>query len=135
VPPFSDVIMDHFLGPRHTAPLSFVSGEGWGGTVESGRYIRIQVAVDEGRVVDAAFATVGCAPAIAAGSYTCEWAVGRTVQEALILTDDDLDRALGHIPESRRYYANLAVEALSKALEKAISKTHLDNLQPPRQCD
>lgn len=117
---FSEVVMDHFLHPRGATPLVHVSGEGWAGAPEARRYMRIQVQVVDDTVVAASFGTYGCAPAIAAGSFICEWATGRSVDEADTMTAEQLEHALGGLPDSRRFCAGLAVDALREALRMAV---------------
>jgi NifU-like protein involved in Fe-S cluster formation len=120
--PFSDVLMDHFLHPRRAGDLPDPSGVGWGGDPESSRYMRIQVQLDQDHIVEARFATYGCAPAIACGSYLCDRSVGRTSSEAQTFTADDLALALGGLPESRFFCAHLAVDALHAALQNASER-------------
>ena len=119
---FSDVVMNHFMTPRRAGTLPDPSGEGWSGVLESNRFMRIQVRVEADAVVDATFATYGCAPAIAAGSYLCEWAVGRSVSDIQALTAGQLTAFLGGLPANRRYCADLAVDAFHRALSNAVSK-------------
>jgi NifU-like protein involved in Fe-S cluster formation len=115
---FSPVLLDHFRNPRHTGPLAVPDGEGWAGQgANSARFMRIQVQVAHGRITDARFATYGCAPAIASGSLLCEWAVGRTVTDAMTCSAEALETALGGLPEARRFCARLAVDALKAALQ------------------
>lgn len=116
---FSSMVMDHFMHPRHAQPLSAPSGEGAAGSVEQGRYVRMQVVVQRDIIQDAAFSTVCCVPAIAAGSYLTEWAIGRSVQETQTLTPQDLQDQLGGLPAARSFYAELAVQALQAAIEDA----------------
>jgi NifU-like protein involved in Fe-S cluster formation len=118
---FSDVVLDHFRHPRHTEALQAPDGEGWSGSVESSRFMRIQVRLQHGLIRQASFATYGCAPAIAAGSYLCEWCIGRRVEDVRSMTADALENALGGLPEARRFCAALAVEALHQALHVAAS--------------
>ena len=116
----SDTVMDHFLPPRNAGPLPEASGEGWSGNVESGRYMRIQVRLADGCVVEAGFGTYGCAPAIAAGSYLTEWVRGRPVEKARTCTSERLLQALGGLPKQRRYCVDLAVKALRTAIDQAL---------------
>jgi NifU-like protein involved in Fe-S cluster formation len=120
--PFSPTVMEHFLHPRHTGPLPQATGEGWGGSPHSSRYMRIQVAVLDGVVVGATFGTYGCAPAIAAGSYLCDWALGKPIGQVEHLTGEQLTLWLGGLPEARRFCAHLAVDALRAAVADSQSK-------------
>lgn len=120
--PFSDIVMDHFHHPRHVGSLESPSGEGWAGTVESGCYMRIQVQLEADRVAQARFATYGCVPAIAAGSFVAEWVSGRRVDEVERFTADELIAALGGLPEERRFCADLALDALRAAVKNALQR-------------
>jgi len=121
-PLFSDTVMEHFVHPRNAGRLQDPSGEGWSGSVEDGRFMRIQVCLEEDRIVEAGFGTYGCAPAIASGSFLTEWACGKTVCEAIAFGAEDLLSALGGLPQARRYCATLAMEALHAALLDAKRK-------------
>ena len=128
---FSDIVMHHFLHPRGTGPMPSPTGEGWAGSLETSRTMRIQVRVADGQVLDARFATYGCAPAIAAGNWLCEWVMGRPVAEAQAMSADRLNDELGGLPESRRFCANLAVDALHHALSKALANTQNHEVRTP----
>lgn len=117
--PFSPTVMDHFLEPRNVGTFPLPSGEGCAGSVEAGRFTRVQVLLEGDVVREARFQTYGCAPAIAAGSYLTEWVRGRRVEEALKFAPADLVWELGGLPASRRFCAALAVDALRQALLQA----------------
>jgi NifU-like protein involved in Fe-S cluster formation len=121
MPPFSPMVMDHFLDPRNVGTLPSPSGEGWSGSFEAGRFMRLQVLLEGGVVREARYQTYGCAPAIAAGSWLTEWVRGRTVGEARALTPAELEAGLGGLPPRRRFCAALAVDALRQALHQALS--------------
>jgi NifU-like protein involved in Fe-S cluster formation len=126
---FTPVLLEHFKHPRHTGSLPVPDGEGWSGDGQaSSRFMRIQVQVAQGRIADARFATYGCAPAIACGSFLCDWAIGKTVSEAMTCSADALETALGGLPEARRFCARLATDALQAALTSL--PTHRRGPQP-----
>lgn len=116
---FSPTVMEHFLEPRNVGELDLPFGEGCSGSVDSGRFIRMQVRLSCGRVQAVRFRTYGCAPAIAAGSLLSEWATGRPVDQALALSPGDLDRLLGGLPEERRFCAELGIAAFRRAVAAA----------------
>jgi NifU-like protein involved in Fe-S cluster formation len=119
--PFSDAVMEHFLHPRHAVPLPWPNGTAWIQSADQGKFIRIQVNVVDGRVTAVAFGTRGCAPAIACGSWVCEWASGRPVPEVLRLTAATVLEALGGLPDHRQEHAILSVRALHEAVSQAVS--------------
>ena len=118
----SSTVMSHFLEPRHAGTLPEPDGEGLAGSLESARFMRIQVCVRDGCIAAARFGTTGCAPAIAAGDYLCADVEGRTVDEARRWDAARLIEALGGLPEHRHYCATLAVEALTMAIEDAARR-------------
>lgn len=113
---FSSVVMEHFHQPRHVGELDSPTGVGQAGSLEQGRFMRFQVRVQGGVVLEARYQTYGCAPAIAAGSVLAGWVAGRTVAEALALRRDELVGLLGGLPPGRLFCADLALEALRKAV-------------------
>ena len=111
--------MAHFNQPDHAGVLPDADGDGVAGALETGRYMSIQVRIDAGRITAARFRTLGCAPAIAAGDFLCEHIEGRTVEEAARWEPHLLIEALGGLPDTRKYCAGLAVDALRRALADA----------------
>lgn len=122
-PGYSDKVLALFLEARHGGELPQAEGEGWAGTLESGRYLRVQLRLhaDE-RVAEARFGAPGCAPAIAAAEWVADWATGRSAEEISHLTGSDVLTALGGLPQHRRVYASMAVEALRAAMTDALAK-------------
>lgn len=118
--PFSPTVMEHFLEPMNMGTLASPSGEGWSGSREAGRFMRVQVLLEGDLIRAARFQTYGCAYAIASASFLTEWVRGRTVEEGLRLEPAELIHALGAVPARRRFCAVLAVDALRNALAVAI---------------
>lgn len=110
--------MENFLAPRNVGTFTEPSGEGWAGSLESGRFLRMQVILRGDVVQRARYQTYGCAPVIAAGSFLTEWVRGRTVEEALQFGPSELEAGLGGLPSSSRFCAALAVDALHRALKQ-----------------
>ena len=117
---FSERVMEHFLHPRHGTPLAKVHGTGWVDRGEN-RFMRIQVFLEGNRIAQIAFATYGCAPAIASGSYVCEWVCHKSLQEAHTLTAEAALEAFEGLPEHRRDCAYMAIEALHQAISNAVA--------------
>lgn len=116
MPALSAVVMQHFMEPHHAGALVAPDAEGWSGSVESSRFMRIQLHVRDGLITAARFGTYGCAPAIAAGDYLCEQVEGKSVKEARLWRSEALLEALGGLPEHRHHCAALAVDALHQAI-------------------
>lgn len=119
---FSSTVMDHFHNPRNVGTLASCSGIGLAGSGDKGRFVQVSLKI-QGAVISAArFKTYGCVPAIAAGSVLMDWVEGRTVVEARSLTVAQLLDQLGGLPPQRIFCAELAIEALRKALDNAESE-------------
>lgn len=116
---YSDQVKEHFANPRNCGQLADAHGEGCAGEPGRGNYMIIQARLDDGRVAALGYKTYGCPPAIAAGSCITEMALGRSVEEALTITREELLTALGGLPLGREHCAALAVDALTKAVQAA----------------
>lgn len=117
---YSPAVLDHYYTPRNQGRLAAPSGEGLAGSWQAGQFMRIQIQLEGDRIQAAAFETWGCVPAIACASFVTEWATGRTREEVRTLTAGELEKSLGGLPVRRRLCAALAVDALHRALEKAL---------------
>ncbi|HEY4000737.1 MAG TPA: iron-sulfur cluster assembly scaffold protein [Candidatus Xenobia bacterium] len=115
-------MMDHFRHPRHAVPLPFPDGTAWVRGQDTTRFVRIQVGLREGHVAEASFGTYGCVPAIACGSWVCEWAVGRSMAEVQHLAPTAVLEALGGLPPNRRDHADMTVQALQQAVVNAVNR-------------
>jgi len=115
---FSDTLRDHFFNPRNVGPLDGANAVGEAGSIEAGAMLRLMLRVDPQtrRIEDARFQSFGGGAVIASGSALTELVAGRTVDEARALTEDDIDRALGGLPETRRAVCTQGRAALDAAL-------------------
>jgi nitrogen fixation NifU-like protein len=113
---FSETVMEHFRNPRNAGVLEPCSAVGTAGSPESGRFVQLFLSLRGERIETARFRTYGCVPVIAAASYLTEWVEGRTVEEAMRLTARELSERLGGLPPRRGFCAELAIEALRRAL-------------------
>ena len=112
---YSTPVLDHFHSPRNAGALSAPEVIGTAGEPGRGNYIVLHLKLTQNRITECGFLTFGCPSAIAAGSCLTEMVKGRRVEEALSVTPEDLERALGGLPLGRRHCAALAVEALRQA--------------------
>lgn len=118
----SDLILEHFLNPRNVGPLLDADGVGEVGAAAFGDVMRLSLKIKENRIVDARFQTFGCGTAIAASSATTELLKGRTVEEAMQFTNQDVIRALGSLPPEKLHCSTLAEEAVKAALNDYLRK-------------
>lgn len=116
---YNETVIDHFMNPRNVGTLAAEGADGFGmvGDPSCGDQMQLWIAVREGRIAKIAFKSFGCPGAIATSSMLTDLALGRTIEEARLITDDDVIGALGGIPERKRHCSLLGVRALLAALE------------------
>lgn len=119
---YSDVILEHFLNPKNVGPLLDADGVGEVGAAAFGDVMRLSLKIQDNRILDARFQTFGCGTAIATSSITTELLKGRTVEEALRFTNQDVINALGGMPPEKLHCSTLAEEAVKAALNNYLSK-------------
>ncbi len=117
MPGYSQTVRDHFFNPRNAGALGNADAVGTEGTPGGGPFMEIYVKLSAGRLEDIAFKTFGCAASIASCSVLTEMVKGKTVQEALAVTAEDLSALLGGLPLGKEHCPGMAVSALRKALE------------------
>jgi nitrogen fixation NifU-like protein len=110
--------MDHFSTPRNAGRLNAPDRVGLAGSPSQGPFTRLEIRIRDGRIIEARFQTHGCGPSIACGSVLTELVVGRTVDEARLLTAHDIIMALDGIPDDKRHCADTAISALRDALKE-----------------
>ena len=119
---YSDAVMDHFMCPRNMGVINNSNGEGVNGDPGCGDYLTIYIRVENNMIEDISFLVFGCFGAIASGSMTMQLAKGKTLEEALQITEDDIIQALGGLPEDKKHCSNLGVKALRNAIDNYYSK-------------
>lgn len=120
---YSDTVMDHFMNPRNVGEIENPDGVGEVGNPICGDMMTfyIKVGPDE-RLEDVKFKTFGCGAAIAVSSMVSEMAKGKTLEEALKITRDDVASELGGLPKNKMHCSNLGADALHKAIEDYLEK-------------
>jgi len=114
---YSEKVMDHFNNPRNVGEMENASGVGTVGNAKCGDIMRIYLDIDENQVIrDAKFKTFGCGAAVATSSMATELVVGKTVQEALLVTNKAVMEALDGLPPVKVHCSLLAEEAIHAAL-------------------
>jgi len=114
---YNDIVMDHFQNPRNVGEIPDASGVGEIGNVVCGDILRVYIKVKDDRLDDVKYMTFGCGAAVASGSMMTTLAKGKTVEEAMQLTNKDVAQALGGLPPQKMHCSNLAADALHKAIE------------------
>ena len=114
---YSEKVMDHFQNPRNMGEIEDASGVGTVGNAKCGDIMRIFLDIDEEGVIrEAKFKTFGCGAAVATSSMATELVKGKTVQEALQVTNKAVMEALDGLPPAKVHCSLLAEEAIHAAL-------------------
>jgi nitrogen fixation NifU-like protein len=113
---YNSVVMDHFKHPRNMGEMEDADGVGNATNPVCGDTMRLFIKVEDQRIVAATFLTFGCGAAIAASSMTTEMIKGRTIEEALGISDQDVVEALGGLPPTKVHCSVLAERALGSAI-------------------
>jgi nitrogen fixation NifU-like protein len=115
--PYSEKVMDHFTNPRNVGEIVDPSGVGTVGNPICGDVMKMFLKIENDVIVEAKFKTFGCGAAIAVSSMVSEMAIGKTVEEALKITNADVAKELGGLPPNKLHCSNLGADALHKAIE------------------
>ncbi len=119
---YNEKVMDHFMNPRNMGDLPEADGVGEVGAAACGDIMKISLKIQNGKIEDARFKTFGCGSAIASSSMATELIKGRTVEEALKFSNQEVVDALGGLPPVKIHCSVLAEEALKAALEDYVKK-------------
>lgn len=113
---YSEKVMDHFMNPRNVGEISDASGVGTVGNAKCGDIMKVYLKIENNIIEDAKFKTFGCGAAVATSSMATELVKGKTVQEALQVTNKAVMEALDGLPPVKVHCSCLAEEALHAAL-------------------
>jgi nitrogen fixation protein NifU and related proteins len=113
---YSEKVMDHFQNPRNVGEIEGASGVGTEGNPTCGDLMTIYITVEDNIITDIKFKTFGCGAAIATSSMITEMAVGKTIEEALKITRNDVADELEGLPPVKMHCSNLAADALKAAI-------------------
>lgn len=115
-------MLDHFRNPRNVGEIEDPDGVGTVGNPVCGDLMTIYIKVNDDRIEDIKFKTFGCGAAIATTSMTTEMAKGKTLDEAMKITRQDVAEELGGLPPIKMHCSNLAADALHEAIKDYRSK-------------
>ncbi len=118
MPVYTEKVMDHFENPRNVGEIENADGVGTVGNAVCGDIMKIYIKVEDDKIVDAKFKTFGCGAAIATSSMTTEMVIGKTIDEALAITREQVADALGGLPPVKMHCSNLAADALHAAIKE-----------------
>jgi nitrogen fixation NifU-like protein len=119
---YTEKVMDHFSNPRNMGVIKNPDGYGKIGNASCGDIMEIYLKIEDNIITDVKFRTFGCASAIASSSVSTEMVLGKTVDEALKITNKVVVEALGGLPAVKMHCSVLAEEAIKAAIEDYISK-------------
>src|SRR3990172_13229833 len=120
---YTDLVMDHFSNPRNVGSIPDADGVGTEGNPVCGDIMKIFIKVKDNRIEDVKFKTFGCGAAIATSSMVTEMAKGKTIEEALKITRNDVADALDGLPPIKMHCSNLAADGLHAAIKDYREKS------------
>ena len=123
---YSDKVMDHFLHPRNVGEIEDASGVGEVGNAKCGDIMKIFLDVEDDIIKDVKFQTFGCGSAIASSSMATELIKGKSIHEALALTNKAVAEALDGLPPVKMHCSVLAEQAIKAALVDYAQKNNID---------
>ncbi len=114
---YTDTVMDHFMHPRNVGEIKNPSGVGEVGNAKCGDIMKMYLDIENDVIKDVKFETFGCGSAIASSSMATEMIKGKTVEEALAISNKDVVDALGDLPAHKLHCSVLAEEAIKSAVK------------------
>jgi len=120
---YSEKVMDHFANPRNVGEIEDADGVGSVGNPVCGDIMKMFIKVKDNVITDVKFKTFGCGAAIATSSMATELIKGKTIDEALKLTNKAVAEALGGLPPVKMHCSVLAEEAVQSAIDDYLKKT------------
>ena len=113
---YSDKVIDHFSNPRNVGEIPDASGTGTVGNPKCGDIMKMDIKVEDGIITDVKFKTFGCGAAIATSSMATEMVIGKSIDEALQLTNQAVAEVLGGLPPVKMHCSMLAEQAIHAAI-------------------
>ena len=133
---YSKKVMDYFMNPKNMGEIDDASGVGTVGNAKCGDIMRIYLKInDDGIIEDVKFKTFGCGAAIATSSMATELVIGRTIEEALKVTNKAVAEALDGLPANKVHCFLLAEEAINAALWDYAQRNNIkiEGIKPPKE--
>lgn len=124
---YSKEVMEHLMNPQNAHRMPDADAEGSVGDPSCGDSVRVFIKVKDDRIEDISYLVFGCCGSIATSSATSVLAKGKTLDEALRITEDDIIDDLNGLPDQKIHCSNLGVSALQKAINNYLVKVEKDN--------
>lgn len=119
---YSDKVMEHFANPHNVGEIPDADGIGKVGNPQCGDVMWLYIKVKDNIITDIKFKTFGCGAAIATSSMITDLARGKTLEEAKVITRQDVANALEGLPPQKMHCSNLAADALREAIKDYEAK-------------
>ena len=134
---YNEKVMQTFANPKHVGEVENYDGIGKVGNASCGDIMQITLKIENDVITDAQFNTFGCGSAIASSSIATEMIKGRTLEDALALTNQEVVDALGGLPAHKLHCSVLAEEAVKSAIQDYYDKNHIayDHSKFPKKED
>ena len=122
---YTDIVMDHFMNPRNVGSIENADGVGEVGNAKCGDIMKMYLKIKDDKIEDVKFETFGCGSAIASSSMTTELIKGKTVDEALAVTNKQVVDALGGLPAYKLHCSVLAEESIKAAVKNYYDRNNI----------
>jgi len=123
---YSEKVMDHFSNPRNVGEIEDADGVGQVGNPVCGDVMKLTIKVEKDQITDAKFKTFGCGAAVATSSIITEIVKGKTIDEALEISNAAVAEALDGLPPQKMHCSNLAADALHLAVDDYLVKNGME---------
>ena len=123
---YTEQVMEHFANPRNVGEIADADGIGEVGTAKCGDIMKMYIKVEDGRIKDVKFKTYGCGSAIATSSIATEMIMGKTIEEALALSNKAVVEALGGLPAHKIHCSVLAEQSIKAAIADYYTRQGID---------
>ena len=123
---YSDKVMEHFMNPHNVGELEDANGIGEVGNAKCGDIMKIYLKIENDVISDIRFKTFGCGAAVATSSMATEMVKGKTIKEALNLTNKDVAEELDGLPAEKMHCSVLAEQGIKAAISDYYAKQNID---------
>ena len=123
---YTETVMDHFMHPRNVGSIDNADGVGEVGNAKCGDIMKMYLTIKDGVIEDVKFETFGCGSAIASSSIATEMIKGKTIEQALAVTNKDVVDALGGLPAYKLHCSVLAEEAIKSAVKDYYDRNGIE---------
>lgn len=119
---YNDKVRERFLNPSHFGEMKNADGVGLVGNPKCGDQMTVYIKIEDNKIKNASFQTLGCVAAIAISDIVCEMIIGKTLDEAYNIKEKEMIEALGNLPAIKVHCSSLAVQGVKKAIDEYRKK-------------